>query len=751
MTRALRRASMLLVGCALVSLATGELAAQTDRPEVAEITFEGNEAFPSDSLELAILNRATDCSGLLLVSDLFCWLGADTFRDRQYLVPRQLPNDLIRLERFYYSRGFRGAEADTVVDRSDDAVRLRFVIDEGEPHIVDAIEYEGLDAFPEWRQERLIRDLPIGVGDRLDLIRRDAARNLILARLENLGYAHAEVLIDQFIPADTRAASIRFVLDTGPLVRFGPIDVTNNRILDETSIRRMMPFSEGDLYSRREREEGQRNLYSLEVVRLANVKELGEEFDTIMPIEIEVQEGDLHRVRTAVGWSTSDCVNAEAQWSSRNWLGGARRLQVRARIANILAPQFNQNLCPQTGADEFAELNGQISVQLVQPWIFSPRNSLNINAFVERQSLPDVFIQEAAGFSVGISRLLGNRLTGTLSWEPQLTRLNGAEIFFCASFLVCTEGDIRVFREANWLSPISLLFQLDRTDQILNPSNGWQGTIDLQTASRLTASDFAYQRATATVSGYLEFASGAVAALRLAGGVVTEGEFLRIDQRQGGAGIVHPEKRLYSGGANSVRGFAENRLGPRILVSDAVDLIEFPDGSAVCSPEQVFDRSCDASALAPGLFATRPTGGSRLLEANLELRLPFGGDSFQFVSFVDAGQVWEAGVDIDPSDIEVTPGVGFRYFSPVGPIRIDLGLRPDQQDALPVVSSGIRPFDPDADDPGRRLRVPGPGGLQTIDWVRTGDLIFLDPPVAFGRSSGFFQRIQLHISIGQAF
>lgn len=739
----------LLAAVGLAVSSSSGLEAQTDRPEVASITFEGNEAVPSDSLRLAILNRATECRSAFLTP--LCWVGVETFLDRQYLVPRQLPLDLVRLERFYYLRGYRQASADTVVDRSEEAVRLTFEIDEGTPHVIESIDYEGLAAFPEWRQERLIRDLPVAVGDPLNSLRIDAARNMILSRLQNIGYAHAEVLIDQFIPDGTRSASVRFVFDTGPAVRFGEIEVTGNRILDDTSVERMMPFSQGDPYSRRELEEGQRNLYSLEVVRLANVVEQGEVFDTVMPIGIEVQEGDLHRVRTALGWSTSDCVNAEAQWSSRNWFGGARRLQVTARIANILAPQFNQNLCPQTGADEFAELNGQVSVQLIQPWIFSPRNSLNINAFIERQSLPDVFIQEAAGFSIGLSRLLGNRLTGTLSWEPQLTRLNGAEIFFCASFLVCTEDDIRVFREANWLAPISLLFQLDRTDQILNPSNGWQGTIDLQTASRFTASDFSYRRATASVSGYLEFGGGTVGALRVAGGIVTEGEFLRIDERQNRTGIVHPEKRLYSGGANSVRGFAENRLGPRILVSDAIDLIESPQGTAVCSPEQVFDRSCDATALAPGLFTPRPTGGSRLLEANLELRFPFGGDRFQFVTFVDAGQVWESGADVDVADIEVTPGLGIRYFSPVGPIRIDLGLRSDRRDALPVVSSGIRPFDPTRDDPDRRLEVRTVAGLETIDWVRTGDLFFLDPAVTFGRSSSFFDRLQLHISIGQAF
>lgn len=741
----------LLVAISAASAGTLPATAQSDRPELVNVDFEGNTAFPDDSLEVAIVNRDTSCRWVGFKP--LCWAGLETFIDRQYLVPQQLGRDVLRLERYYFDRGYREAEVDTALVERESGVAVTFSIEEGLPTLIDSLGFVGLESVPEDRRRGLTSGLPVRVGDPANQIRIDAARDLIISRLRNDGYAHAEVLIDQFVPADSREATVELVFDTGPEVRIGEITVQGNRILDETSVRRMVPFEQGDLYRRSELEEGQRNLYSLGLVRTANVTQTGEELDTIMPIRITIGEGDLHRVRTAVGWSTSDCVNLEGRWTSRNFFGGARRLEVSARLSNILAPQLNRNVCPQAGTGDFADLNGQVQVELVQPWIFSPRNSLAASAFIERQSLTDVFIREALGVNVALSRNLGRGMTASLSYEPQINRLEAAEIFFCSSFRACTEEDIDVFRAANWLAPLGLTFSLERVNQVLNPTDGYQANLGLETASSLTASDFAYRRATGAVAGYAELGTVGILALRGAGGIVTEGEFFRLVEEEDRVGIIHPEKRLYSGGASSVRGYAENRLGPQVLSVRADRLLDARgDEPAVCTAQEVFDGVCDADGLPTERFTVRPTGGDRLLEANLEFRIPFDGDRFQIVSFVDAGQVWGVDESVNLSDIVVTPGVGVRYFSPVGPIRVDLGLRPDRERSVQVISSGLRPFDPATDQPDDRIEVRGvDGSLATIDWVRTSDLIFQDPRVGFGDDSGFLSRLQLHISIGQAF
>jgi outer membrane protein insertion porin family/translocation and assembly module TamA len=573
--------------------------------------------------------------------------------------------------------------------------------------------------------------------------------------LRDEGYAYADVLIDYFIPSDGYGARVTLDIEAGPVANFGEILVEENRLLDEESVRRMLPFRQGSLYRRSLILEGQRNLYSLDIIQTAAVEELRAEApsDTVIPVRVRINEGDLHRVRTGLGWTTADCMTMEATWASRNFRGGARRLEARARLSNILAPDLGATACPQAGSGAFARLNGQLGLELVQPWIISPRNSLTAGAYVERQSLPDVFVREALGFSLALRRNIGRRASLTLSYQPQLARLEAAEVFFCASFLACLPSDIRVFQAANWLAPVGLGVSRDRRNSVLNPSGGNFTSIDLEHAAGYTGSNFEYTRVLAEATTYLAFGTQ-VAAARLRAGVVGRGRF----EELGGAGqldLVHPQKRFYAGGANSVRGFAENRLGPRVLTADVADLLSVPDVEGatepVCLPDEIELFGCDPSAAPDSDFSPRAVGGSAAIEGNLEVRFPLSRE-FQGVTFLDFGNVWLERGDVSLGDLEFAPGVGVRYFSPIGPIRVDIAYRFREGESLPVATSGVRAFDPDRDQDSDRIVVrTASGAREPIPWVRTNDLTFLFRDEPFGGGESFFSRLQLHFSIGQAF
>ena len=97
-----------------------------------------------------------------------------------------------------------------------------------------------------------------------------------------------------------------------------------------------------------------------------------------------------------------------------------------------------------------------------------------------------------------------------------------------------------------------------------------------------------------------------------------------------------------------------------------------------------------------------------------------------------------------------TPGVGFRYATPIGPIRIDLAYRGTATRELPVVTSQIRPFDAElGDKAGDRIGPDESSGLW--GWVRRGDLALLGPKVTVGTTARWYDGLQLHFSIGQAF
>jgi outer membrane protein assembly factor BamA len=205
------------------------------------------------------------------------------------------------------------------------------------------------------------------------------------------------------------------------------------------------------------------------------------------------------------------------------------------------------------------------------------------------------------------------------------------------------------------------------------------------------------------------------------------GVALAIGGGDGGLG-VHPQKRFFAGGANSVRGFGQFRLGPKLLtVAPEVLLRPVEEGGAGCTTAELESGRCDAQALAaaaPSAFEVRPVGGAALLEGNVEVRFPIWGE-LRGAAFLDFGQVWSTARSISPADLVLTPGAGVRLHSPIGPIRVDIGYNPQGAEHLSVVT------EVDGDAAARRLRP-----QRAVDWLP---------------HRSFLDRVQIHFSIGQAF
>ena len=718
---------------------------QVGRTEVSEVTFQGNQSFPDDSLSRAIVTRETECRSVVFTP--FCWAGADFAVQRFYLPERDVPLDRLRLEAWYYQRGFREISVDTLTSLGEEGrATVSFIIDEGEPVIATRVDFEGGEGINE---DGLLEGLPLQPGERLSILALDATRDTLERRLANRGYGRVNVLRRHLIPAvEPHTALVTFDIDTGSRVRYGPIMVSGNSELSEATVLNTLQFSTGDLYSRDAVQQGQGRLFGLDIIRSASVtSDFQSDPDSVIPITVNVVEGDAYRVRYGGGWTTAECFGVEAQWAARNFVGGGRLLQVRGRVANVLTPQFQNVLCPQGGTEEFGELTGTLSLDFAQPWIFSTRNSFSTALFIERQSLPDVFIREAVGVELALTRLIGPQTSFTLSYRPELSRLDAAEVLFCTNLLVWSPEDVSILQDANWLAPIGFSFTRNLANNILNPNRGYSVVLEVEHASQWTGSNFRYDRAIAEGTLYSGLGRSGVFAARIRGGWVGAGAFEALLLTPGTFDLVHPQKRFYAGGANSVRGFAQGRLGPRVLTIDPVRLLEPGTAGAGCNPSQLMDLSCDPASIKEGRFVPRPTGGTRVLEGNLELRFPIG-LNLEGVMFTDVGQVWGGRDEVDLSKLAITPGVGVRYLSPVGPIRIDLGYRFREGEPLAVVTSQLEVFNPNVHEESERIRIDG----NVIPYVRTNELAALKTSRLFGEASPLsLQRFQLHISIGQAF
>jgi translocation and assembly module TamA len=293
---------------------------------------------------------------------------------------------------------------------------------------------------------------------------------------------------------------------------------------------------------------------------------------------------------------------------------------------------------------------------------------------------------------------------------------------------------IAALSSTHTLSPLWFAVDADRTDDPLEPGRGWKARLDAEHASGVTASDFRYNRLSAEASYYFTVGPG-ILATRIRGGWV--GGSGSTAEAVGVPGLsdmlLHPRKQFYSGGSQSVRGYGENQLGPRILTIDPARLLAADTTETGCTARSIETGTCDPNVAPSSDFVPRPLGGNTLFEASIEYRLPVT-DWLTAAAFVDGATVGDAGLDVPPGVRRaITPGFGVRYRSPIGPVRVDLGIRPALDERLPVITQFV-------DDN---------GDLQLIRLAEHKQFDLTESSGGFlGR---VFSRLQLHLSIGEAF
>ncbi len=710
-----------------------------DSLEVRHVDFTGAVAFRRADLQAAIVTSPSRCKLPVLFAPV-CALGMA--HQKEYVDEDAVRADALRLRLFYYQRGYREAKVDAKVTRTRDGFDVAFGINEGRPVMIESLELEGAPAI---LSPDVVETLPLTAQRPLDMILYEATRDSLQGRLTNAGYAHAEVLASYLIPTDSPyQARVKYEALPSVLARFGPIDVVGAQKVSATVVLRMLTFRQGDLYRQEELAKSQRNLFGLEVFQHADIHpDLDATPDSIVPVTVQVNEGNLHRVRVGAGLSTTEAFNAEGRWTNRNFHGGARHLELRVGLSNILAPEFDIIPFFDTGQGRYGKPSGVIAVDFGQPWFFDALNTFGAGLFAERQSIPNVFVRTAEGGYLSFSRPLGAGTSGTIGYRPELTSLDAeGDLIFCVSFVTCEAQDIQVLRDRHWLAPLTLSLSRDRSNSLFAPTRGYIARFDGEFATRYTGSQFSYARVIGELSHYAELTQGVVLATRLRPAWAHTIE----DRREAGLGL-HPQKRFFAGGPNSVRGFAQYRLGPKVLSIDAFDLLK-PNGQFPgCTAQQVNSDACDASLLADDVFDVRPTGGAAMLEGNIELRFPLFADKLRGAAFMDFGQVWSTPAQVQIKSIAWTPGVGIRYFSPIGPIRIDVGFNGTSAESLPVITTELcaRQLD------GPCTALVSGQAYASAQLDRGTALRKMDAPVSWEPNGTLFKHFQLHLSIGQAF
>ena len=687
----------------------------------------------------SIYTTASHCNSFILKP--FCWISKSKyFFTKRYLDHKELERDVLRIRVFYWKRGYREAEVDTaVVTRGRNQVGVTFSIKEGPPTIVaDVIVNQPTPTL--LSQRELNRRVVLGENGPLNLIRLDSSRVFLQSTLFDKGYGDAEV--DTAVTVDTasRTAVVTFTLNPKYLTTVEDIVINGNEGVSNKTIGKSLTFKVGDIFRRSEMLRSQRALYESNLFRRAAI-EPRPPIDIATPdsakvIVVTLQESPPREARVSAGFNTVDFVQVEGRYADYNFFGSARQLEIQAAVGNLFAKSlngrgiFHNASVPQTSSlARYFVPTYNASIDLTQPWFWSPQNELALSLFSHRRSAPGIYVDRGYGTSVTFTRDVTERAPASANYRFEISKVDAGDVYFCINYGVCDQPTLEALRGNQKLSPFTITSSIDRTNDPFSPNRGFRANGSVENASGFTASDFRYNRATIDGAAFYQVRRrGVIGAHARVGWVSPLGS---ADEALGVAGtvggnVLHPRKRFYAGGSHSVRGFGENQLGPRVLTVPIGNLQRNDSLNLACTSGTDV-TTCDPGVLKDRDFEPRPLGGNFVLEGSVEARFPVW-RGLVGAAFVDAGLVRQKSNPALPRRrAALTPGFGVRYRSPVGPIRADIGFNPGTTESLPVVTENI---------------VNGQRTLVTLQTRR------MYSPAGGG---GILKRMVLHLSIGEAF
>jgi len=470
-----------------------------------------------------------------------------------------------------------------------------------------------------------------------------AAGARLLAALDEQGYALAKVdapiaYEDQTDPV----LDVVFHVTVGPRVNIGDIRLEGLHRLHEKAVRRRLTLHTGEQYNSVAVERARKELLGLGVFASINVQ-VGTAVDAAggVPITFQFRERPRHAVSINAAYSSDLGGSAGVTWSDRDVFGNAEQLNVSANLINA-------------GGSASTGLGYDTSVKLIFPDFGHRDQSLQFAVGAVKQSL-EAYDQTAVTTGVTLTRKLSKQWTvsaGVTTANEQIMQEGIAQDYAMVG-VRATHDYVLVGL------PLSVSYDSTNLNSPLDdPLHGMRDSLSVTPTRSLGQTSASFIISQAKFATYVDLepllgtdpGRSVLAARVLAGLAQGAGEF-----------SLPPDQRFYGGGSGTIRGYRYQAVGP-----------QFADGY--------------------------PIGGTSIVAGSVEFRQRFG-QNLGAAIFVDAGQV-SSGLRLFggacssqivsglPPPVPTTPvvsstlgcglyvgvGAGIRYYTAIGPIRLDFAL-----------------------------------------------------------------------------
>jgi outer membrane protein insertion porin family/translocation and assembly module TamA len=525
---------------------------------------------------------------------------------------------------------------------------------------------------------------PVTFGADLDRLRR---------LYQSRGYYHARIDPDLIVPTEGNALVAVIQIDEGPPIRVERVEVAF-RGDGPPATGWQLPVAQGDVFTEAayERAEAalrtdyrERGYARVKVERRArvdvieNTAEVTFDVDSGPPCTFgDVEIAGLHKVETNVAarelafrpgekFRESLLEQSRANLLGLNLFHNVRLEEDRSdasvvRVTVRLTEAPPREIQLGIGYDTEEEVRGLASWRHYN--FLGDARQLGATARISilRRTLAGDFLQPhfptfASRFRLLLSEqqededaytLDRSRVSPRLEWQPS-PRLT-AYTFYRFEYDSLADVESQVSKALPGGTPHNaflsgLAFGLDwnHTDDLLEPTRGWATNTTVEPVGTFLGGDVSFLRLVSEGRFYLPLGPGLFAAFRLRLGTA---------EPLGSSTEIPIYERFYAGGLNSVRGYGRHRV--------------FTDGT--------------------GLRATvvddKPIGGRSLIETSIELRHPIT-ESLAAAVFLDAGQISRSSYTVPLGSMLYGTGLGLRFRSPIGPLRVDLGfpVQPPDGDA----------------------------------------------------------------------
>jgi outer membrane protein assembly complex protein YaeT len=597
-------------------------------------------------------------------------------REGQPFSAARLETDVSTIAGVYQRRGFAEArvvpETEAVGSGSDAAQQpllVRITVIEGVRTLVGSVRIEGNPSVPEatFRQ-----GLGLESGRPFTVAQLAADRDAIQLRYANLGYRTAAVEPVTRLSSDRTVVDVVFDVHEGPRFFVDHVLIVGNLRTSAKTILRALQIESGAPLGLSDVVDARQRLAALGLFRRTDVAELRHGSESRRDLVVTVEEapattiaygaGGEVRNRLVLSANGTGVANDELDFAPRaSFQIGRRNLFGKNRSVDLFASASLHSLQSQSvavadqaqpaSANPGAFTEYRVIGTYREPRLFNTGGDAFITATLEQQ-IRSSFNFARRGVNAGLAGHVTHDVSVSGSYQIQGTRLFDETIPSDQQLNID-----RLFPQIRLSSFLGSVIR-DTRDDPVDPARGAYFSANGQLAGRSIGSEVGFAKSYFTAQLFRTVAHtdhvvlAGQARLGLATGFPrTVESVMYVGERPATVASTIEDlplsERFFAGGDTTVRGFALDALGVHHVPTQ---------------PNDTIDRD--------GL----PRGGNSLVIFNGEVRAPVRW-GLGVVAFADAGNVFAHVQDLDLSEIRGAVGVGLRYKSPIGPLRLDWGFK----------------------------------------------------------------------------